>query len=65
MIYYLRGHNEDTRVYIENKNVYGLLEVANKLTCMDGEWNFIAKSRDDPVIRELAHTHECIAKRLS
>jgi hypothetical protein len=29
----------------ENKNDYGLLEVANKLTCMDGERDFIAKHR--------------------
>ena len=44
-IRYLRGHNEDSRVYTENKNVYGLLEVANKPTCMDAERNFIAKHR--------------------
>ena len=44
-----RVHNEDSRVYIENKIVYGLHEVANKPTCMNAERKFIA-SRDNPVL---------------
>ena len=71
----MRGHNEDSRVYIENKNVYGLLEVANNPTCMDGERNIIAKHR---VARQpsnswrttkkyvnAANTHECNTERLT